>query len=488
MRRRATRMTGRAGAADARRLALALPVALAFADGSIVLLALPEIVARLGTSISAVVWVLVVYNLALIVGSLAIRFAPTRVPVELLLVIGLLVFGIASLAAGLVSTIAELLVARGVQGIGGAMLLCASLPPMARAATVGDASPLRTWSAAAAIGAALGPAAGGVLTQLFDWRAIFIAQAPVAGLAAVIVAVMALTESGHPAFGDPVPRDPRTAGTALAGSTVAAIRANLALMLLSAGLIGALFLSTLLLINVWGLTPIAAAAVLLMLPITTSLTGRYTRDLQPRIAAAAGSLAVAGGLVILATATNREILVCLAALALSGAGLGVAFAALTEEALSTGPTMLARVANTIAARDLGLVVGLLVLTPIFVHQLGEVQSRAKPRVTALVRHSGLSTPVQLALGAGIQHAVDSAPASELPDIHPAFADVERFDLFGVLGGSKLPDLQTKLESVIRGAATRAFREPLRGAAAFALLALIVVIIPLPQLHRRTRSA
>ena len=427
--------------------------------------------------------VLVVYNLALIAGSLAIRFAPTRFPVELLLVIGLVVFGVASLAAGLVSTIAELLVARGVQGIGGAMLLCASLPPMARAAAVGDASPLRTWSAAAATGAALGPAAGGLLTQLFDWRAIFIAQAPVAGLAAIIVAVMALTETGHPAFGDPVPRDPRTAGTALAGSTVAAIRANLALMLLSAGLIGALFLSTLLLINVWGLTPIAAAAVLLVLPIMTGVTGRYTRGLHPRLAAAVGSLAVAGGLVILATATNQEILLCLAALALSGAGLGIAFAALTEEALSTGPTMLARVANTIAARDLGLVVGLLVLTPIFVHQLAEVQRHAKPRLTAVISDSGLSAPVQLALGIGLQHAADSAPASALPDIHPAFADIERFDLFGVLGGSTLQDLEPKVESVIRGVATRAFRAPLRGAAAFALLALIVVVVPLPRARR-----
>jgi MFS family permease len=477
-------MTVRNCAAGVRRSALALPVALAFADASIVLLALPEIVARLGTSISSVVWVLVVYNLALIAGSLAIRFAPTRFPVEPLLVVGLLVFGAASLAAGMVSTITGLLIARGVQGVGGAMLLCASLPPMARAAGIGDASPLRTWSAAAATGAALGPAAGGLLTQLFDWRAIFIAQAPVAGVAAIAVAVLALTETRHPAFGDPVPRDPRTTGTVLAGSTLAAIRANLALMLLSGGLIGALFLSTLLLINVWGLTPIAAAAVLLVLPVMTGVTGRYTGQLHPRIAAAVGSLAVAGGLVILATATNKAILLCLAALALSGAGLGVAFAALTEEALSTGPTMLARVANTIAARDLGLVVGLLVLTPIFVHQLATVQSQAKPALTRVIKGSGLSTPGQLALEIALRHAADSAPASELPDVHSAFADVERFDLFGVLGGSTLNDLEPKVESVIRGAATQAFRAPLRGAAAFALLALIVVIAALPQPRQR----
>ena len=139
-----------------RRLLLSLPVALAFADASIVLLALPEIVARLHTSISHVIWVIVVYNLALIAGSIAVRFAPRRPAVERLLVAGLLLFGVASLASGLAGDLTTLLIARGFQGIGGAVLLCASLPPMARASAAGDASPLRTWSAAAAIGAAIG--------------------------------------------------------------------------------------------------------------------------------------------------------------------------------------------------------------------------------------------------------------------------------------------------------------------------------------------
>ena len=43
-------------------------------------------------------------------------------------------------------------------------------------------SPLNGWSAAAAIGMAAGAALGGILTQIFDWRAIFLAQAPVAAL------------------------------------------------------------------------------------------------------------------------------------------------------------------------------------------------------------------------------------------------------------------------------------------------------------------
>ena len=106
------------------------------------LLALPELVARLHTSISHVIWVIVVYNLALIAGSIAIRLAPRTPPVEPMLIGGLLLFGAASLASGLAPDLTTLLIARGFQGAGGAVLLCASLPPMARAAAAGDTSPL----------------------------------------------------------------------------------------------------------------------------------------------------------------------------------------------------------------------------------------------------------------------------------------------------------------------------------------------------------
>lgn len=457
------------------------------------LLALPEVVARLHTSVSHVVWVIVVYNLALIAVSLAIRLAPDRFEVEPMLVAGLLLFGAASLAAGLVSNLTGLLVARGFQGAGGAVLLCASLPPLARAsngggsnggASNGGASPLRTWSAAAAIGAAIGPAAGGVLTQLFDWRAIFIAQAPVAAVAAVVVWRIASTEREHPEFDDPVPADARTDETAMAGSLAGAIRANVALMLLSAGLIGALFLSTLLLIDVWGLTPIAAAAVLVVLPLLTAVSGRLTRGSDPTLAAAGGAVAVAVGVGLLALPVNRAVFVCVIALALSGIGLGVSFAALTEEALSTGPTMLARVANTIAARDLGLVVGLLALTPIFVGQIGGLKDKAEPPLLNAVIASGLPRAVDLELASGLLKVANSAPQSQLPDISAPFEAVERSN---PSSAATLRALQPKTESIIRSVATKAFRSSLLGAAGFALLAAIVVLVPLPGRRARQRA-
>src|SRR5438309_431923 len=163
-----------------------LSVALAFADATIVVLALPQLVDRLHTSIGHVVWVIVAYNLALIAGCLAIVPVARRVQSRAALVAGLVVFGLASIGCGAADSLAALIPLRCVQGLGGALVLCASLPLFAGAAREGD-SPLYGWSAAAAIGAAVGPAAGGILTQLFDWRSIFLFQAPVAAFAAIAV-------------------------------------------------------------------------------------------------------------------------------------------------------------------------------------------------------------------------------------------------------------------------------------------------------------
>ena len=103
------------------------------------------------------------------------------------LVAGLTVFGLASLGSGAAGSLTVLIVWRCVQGVGGALLLCSSLP-LLRSGAPGardSGAQLRSWAVAAAFGAGVGPAAGGVLTQVFDWRAIFFAQAPVAAAAAL---------------------------------------------------------------------------------------------------------------------------------------------------------------------------------------------------------------------------------------------------------------------------------------------------------------
>ena len=183
-------------------LAVAAAVAVAFADSSIVVLALPDLYSRFDTSIVGVSWVITSYNLVLAVCAFVLvprgqadpgrREREPPGPGRVLC---------RDPSARAVSwSLPALIVFRCVQGAGAAMLLAGSLALLSTL-TGSRARGVTTWIAAGTFGAALGPALGGILTQLFDWRAIFVFQAPVA-----LIALIAAFES-HAA---PVRRARRT--------------------------------------------------------------------------------------------------------------------------------------------------------------------------------------------------------------------------------------------------------------------------------------
>ncbi len=439
-----------------------LAIVLAFADASIVVLALPQLVDRLHTSISDVVWVIVGYNLALIAGSLAILPFARRLNSTRVLVAGLILFGLSSLGCGAANSLSTLIPLRCVQGVGGALILSASLGLFAGAARPGD-SPAYGWSAAAAIGAAVGPSAGGILTELFSWRAIFFAQAPVAAVAAV--AVLAARPRPLREF----PPEPRPERERLDPWT-----ANAALALLSAGLIGALFLVVIELINAWLVSPIGAAAVVATIPIATALAERLVRGWAPIVLGAAGAVLVALGLVVLALLTHRQLGLVILALALCGAGLGLGFPGLTTAALRGGGSPAARAAKTIAARDAGLVLGLLLLTPVFVNQLDAVPAKATREAAGPVLFAQLPIATKFQLASRLESTVSSAPQSRPPDLTPAFAPVAAGA--GASERVHLAQLQSQLEAIIQHAVTRAFRRPFLYAALLALLVLPLLAI------------
>jgi predicted MFS family arabinose efflux permease len=433
-----------------------LAVALAFADASIVVLALPQLVDRLHSSISHVVWVIVAYNLALIVGSVAVLPFARRLASGRVLIAGLGLFGLASIGCGAANSLAVLIPLRCVQGVGGALILCASLPLFAGAARPGE-SPLIGWAAAAAIGAAVGPAIGGVLTQIFSWRSIFLAQAPVAAIAAGAVIAARVTPA------DELADEPE------ARTELPPLIANLALLLLSAGLIGALFLVVIELINAWLVSPIGAAAVVTTLPVSTAVAERLVRGRSPVLLGAAGSVLVAGGLACLAAASHRELGVVVIGLALCGAGLGLGFPGLTSAALRSRGSAVGRAAKTIAARDAGLVLGLLALTPVFVSQLNAATSSATAEAAGAVIVAPLPLTTKLELAPRLQAAVNDAPQSRPPDVHPVFdqlsADASSSERV------QLAALEKQLDAIIGRAATHPFKRPLLYGALFALAVL-----------------
>ena len=167
--------------ADQKRLraALALAVGVVLADSSVVVLALPEIYRELDVSVTAVTWVLVAFNLVLALAALPAAKAARRLGAARVALVGIVIFGTASFVCGISGSIGLLLAARCLQAVGGAAAVCASLELLPsvvgserRAATV--------WAASGALGAALGPGIGGLLTELISWQSIFFVQVPVA--------------------------------------------------------------------------------------------------------------------------------------------------------------------------------------------------------------------------------------------------------------------------------------------------------------------
>jgi MFS family permease len=229
-----------------KRWPLVAAVAVAFADSSIVVLALPELYGRFNTSIEGVSWVVTAYNLAVAVTALALLFFVHRLRSAVLLGAGLVIFLAASIACAAAQSLAFLIGARTVQGVGAALLLVGALPVLGRA----------QWTVAGTFGLALGPALGGVLTQAFDWRAIFVAQAPVAALGLVGL-VRTHTQAD--------------AEEGWSSSLKRTLPANACLGLLFGALVGALFLAVLLVISVWDYSPIAGAGIVSALPLAALL-------------------------------------------------------------------------------------------------------------------------------------------------------------------------------------------------------------------------
>ncbi len=458
-------------------LSVRLAIALAFADASVAVLALPQIVVRLHTTISHVTWVITAYNLALILSTLAVLPLAARLANRRALVAGLALFGIASLGSGAAGSLTALVIFRCLQGAGGAILLCSSLPQFARGTRQGS-SVLHAWAATAAFGAGAGPAIGGLLTQVFDWRAIFFAQAPVAALAALAALRSPKAEPADAAAVAAVAADaPDAAGAVGAadgpGGSVRGLRAalaNVALLLISAGLIGALFLSTVLLINVWQLTPLGAAAVLSVIPIATVITGELMRSRSPELGGATGAVVLAAGLFGLSLLSHRELVVALVMLALCGVGLGLAFPSLTRRALSTHGSPVARAARTVAAREGGLVLGLVLLTPVLVSHLNTAPQKAIPTITKIIITGPGSLAQKFQLGAGLLAADKQAPQSQLPNLGPAFARVET----GADTSTRTAfvALQARVQDLVERAVTAAFQTPLRLCALLSLLALL----------------
>jgi NTE family protein len=201
---RRRRRTGRSAAALTRRrqpssLAVLLVAAfgafLVFLDSTIVNIAFPAMQRYFHEGIGGVSWVLNAYNIALAAflvagGRLADLLGRRR-----MFIYGVVVFTFASALCAVADTVGQLVAFRVLQGIGGAILVPASLALVVEGFDAARrAHGVSLWGSAAAIASGLGPPIGGALVEVANWRWVFLVNIPL-GLLAVFVARRGLVES-----------------------------------------------------------------------------------------------------------------------------------------------------------------------------------------------------------------------------------------------------------------------------------------------------
>jgi EmrB/QacA subfamily drug resistance transporter len=445
-------------------------------DITVVSVALPSIQRDLKASLPDLQWVIDAYAVVLAVLLLPAATLGDRLGRRRLFLAGLVVFTAGSLACALAPTALALELFRALQGVGGAVLF-ATGTPLLRAEFSGAALARALGAFGATIGGAtaIGPLAGGVLTDTLGWRSIFFINLPI-GVAAFAAGVARLRESRDPAGGradwpgtalitaaltalmfalirgnalgwaSPAIVSLFAAGAvALAGFVayelhVAAPMADLRLFrrrsfaatgfvafAISATVIGVITYLSLYVQNTLGYSPVQAGLRFLPLSLVSfavaPLTGRLIGKVAMRVLLGVAMVAATAGLASMAhlTATSTW-LVLLPGFILAGIGLGVTSTGLASAALSAVEPahagMGAGLVNTL--RQVGIATGVAVLGALYAS-----------RVTTATLHAlaGLPAPpgaahrlaAAVASGAGTRVAAVVPPAARAAVTHAARA-------------------------------------------------------------------
>jgi DHA2 family methylenomycin A resistance protein-like MFS transporter len=384
-------------------------------DVSIVNVALPSIRADLRPSAAGLQWVVDGYAIALASLMLAGGTVGDLHGHRRVVLAGLWLFGLASLAAGAAPSAGVLVAARVAQGAGAALLLPGTLAIITHAfpGAAERARAIGVWAAVAGLSLPAGPVAGGLLVAGPGWRWVFLVNLPVVAAAAVLTvrlvresadprgrrldvagialgaialaaATFALIDAGRDGAGSAAVLAAAALAVLASGALVAVERrapdpmlplalfrrrrftvANAVAAAMNLGSLGCIYVLTLLLQVVQGHAPLAAglaviplfAPVAALAPVSGRLTGRF----GPRRPMVAGLLVAAAGLALLGRVDGgTPYAELLPAFVLWGAGLGLLTSAVVAAAVGAVEPERAGLASAVnnTARQAGGAIGI----------------------------------------------------------------------------------------------------------------------------------
>lgn len=342
-----------------------LATAMSNLDQSIVGVALPTLRAVFEADIGLIRWVILAYQIGivgtlLIAGRLADHIGPRRIFLG-----GLILFTLAAGLCGLALTAEQVIIGRGLQGVGGAMLLATGHALLTDAYPAGQRGTAMSFlHMAVAAGLTAGPSLGGLLIDVASWRAIFLAGLPI-GLVTLWLAWSRLPRVVPQPAARPRPDRPLGRSWPLLSGLLAAFLAFVALA-------ANMFLIPFALQPLMGLSPARAGLVMIAVPLTilivAPLSGRLTDRIGPRWPATAGMGLVAVAILLMAQLRPASTIpFAVLVLVLYGMGAGF-FQAPNNAAVMTAAPPGARgmVSGTLAlARSLGQIGGVALASTIW---------------------------------------------------------------------------------------------------------------------------
>jgi EmrB/QacA subfamily drug resistance transporter len=393
-------------------------------DMTIIAVALPKISVDLRPGFTSLQWIVDAYTLMLATllltaGSMADIFGRKR-----LLTIGLLIFTVASVACAQAPSATFLVMARGVQGIGGSIMFACSLalivqefPADQRAVAFG------VYGAVNGLAIAVGPILGGILVQGIGWQSIFYANLPIAAIgfillrlkvvnlpgpstkidygglltfsSAMFLAIFATIRGNDAGWTSALTLGMYGAAVVLFGVFIAIERRrkfpmldlglfrnptfvgnSVAAFSVSFALIGLIFFLTTWMQSILGYSPVQAGLRMMVLTLaalaTGPIAGKMTGTVSPRITLTVGLALVAVGVIsMIGVDTNSSWTVILPGLVLAGLGMGIMNPTLASTAAGVVPPWRGGMASgtNSTSREAGATAGIAVLGTLVQHQV-----------------------------------------------------------------------------------------------------------------------